>query len=51
MQSRWPEVSSFAAVTALTLALSGCGGSRSEILENWQRFEAGNPTLHRLNDN
>ena len=47
MQSRWLGVSSFAAVTALALALSGCGGSGSGsgILDDWQRFEAGNPTL------
>ena len=46
MHSRWLGVSSFAAVVAL--ALSGCGGggkSEMSILDNWQRFEAGNPTL------
>ena len=46
MHSRWPGVSSFAAVVALALALSGCGGGGTvSTVDNWQRFEAGNPTL------
>ena len=56
MHSRWLENSSFAAVVAM--AFSGCGGgggtvptgdsngeSEISIVDNWQRFEAGNPTL------
>ena len=56
MHSRWLGIPSFAAVVAM--ALSGCGGgggtvptgdsngeSEISIVDNWQRFEAGNPTL------
>lgn len=61
MHSRWLGVSSFVAVAALALSLSGCGssdrpsldgmggaGDDSEmlsLLEKWQRFQDGSPTL------
>ena len=58
MRSRWPGVSSLSAVAALAFALSGCGGGGTvskgvpdgddnglPLLDNWQRFKDGNPTL------
>ena len=62
MHSRWPGVSSFAAGAVLVIALSGCGASGTvstgvpdgddnaiSLLENWQRFNDGNPTLRMTN--
>ena len=58
MHPRWPEVSSLSAVAALAFALSGCGGGGTvskdvpngddngiSLLDNWQRFKDGDPTL------
>ena len=58
MHSRWPGVSSLLAVAALAFALSGCGGGGTvskgvpngddngiSLLDNWQRFKDGDPTL------
>ena len=63
MHSRWPVVSSFAAVAVLAFALSGCGGGGTvstggpngddngiSLLDNWQRFKDGNPTLRMTNE-
>ncbi len=57
MYSRWLRVVWLVAVAALALALSGCGGVGSgggpdgddgelSLLDKWQRFEDGDPTLH-----
>lgn len=58
MQPKWPRVSSFVAVAGLVLALAGCHGggtvsmgnpngddSAMSLLDKWQRFEDGAPTL------
>ncbi|MCY4003422.1 MAG: hypothetical protein OXF33_06935 [Rhodospirillales bacterium] len=62
MTLRWSIVSSFTAMAALAMALAGCGGSGTvamgafdgdgselTLLEQWQRFEDGAPTL-RMTD-
>ena len=50
MHARSLGVSTFIAVAALALSLSGCGGgggggNEMPLLEKWQRFESGSPTL------
>ena len=61
LQSRRPRVSSFAAAAVPAVALSGCGGgsvstgapdgddSAISLLDSWQRFRDGTPTLRMTN--
>jgi len=61
MKPTWSEVSSFVSASVLALTISGCGGGtvsmggpnsdagETSLLEKWQRFEDGTPTLRMTN--